>query len=201
MRIKWEIVDLSALWISKDWTQISFALTEIVAYLSGPFHRSLLSVHWKMLLWVRVIFPVSHGWQHDLFLDGKLLWSNFCLRMTQIVAYHLQGYQWENNEEIVNWLTSQMDADGNINSQSIVATNIKCVVKDAILSQIKTSTQDIPEVAREAVVELFSGLSSQQKADILRTLSHLEEKESWFLLPASSGKQNEEKNRKQGCGK
>ncbi|KAL1454989.1 hypothetical protein WDU94_009115 [Cyamophila willieti] len=88
------------------------------------------------------------------------------------------GYQWENNEEVVNWLTSQMDADGNISAQSIVATNIKCVVKDAILSQIKTSTQDIPEVAREAVVELFSGLSSQQKADVLRTLSHLEEKES-----------------------
>ncbi|KAI5726751.1 hypothetical protein M8J76_007892 [Diaphorina citri] len=88
------------------------------------------------------------------------------------------GYQWENNEEVVNWLTSQMDEEGNISSQSIVATNIKCVVKDAILSQIKTSTQDIPEVAREALVELFSGLSSQQKADVLRTLSHLEEKES-----------------------
>lgn len=88
------------------------------------------------------------------------------------------GYQWENNEEVVNWLTSQMDEEGNISSQSIVATNIKCVVKDAILSQIKTSTQDIPEVAREAVVELFTGLSSQQKADILRTLSHLEEKDS-----------------------
>uniref|UniRef100_A0A8D8LLA4 60S ribosomal protein L10 n=1 Tax=Cacopsylla melanoneura TaxID=428564 RepID=A0A8D8LLA4_9HEMI len=33
----------------------------------------------------------------------------------------------------------------NISAQAIVATNIKCVVKDAILSQIKASTQDIPE--------------------------------------------------------
>lgn len=71
-----------------------------------------------------------------------------------------------------------MDEEGNISAQSIVATNIKCVVKDAILSQIKSSTQDIPEVAREALVELFTGLSSQQKVDVLRTLSHLEEKES-----------------------
>ncbi|KAG8225798.1 hypothetical protein J437_LFUL005605 [Ladona fulva] len=87
----------------------------------------------------------------------------------------IQGYLWEKNEAVVEWLSRQLDK----NSQhSVVYSNIKCVKKDAIIQSIRNSLEDCPEAALDAVIEMVQHLSPLQRSDALRHLSHLEEEGS-----------------------
>lgn len=43
-----------------------------------------------------------------------------------------EGYKWENNEAVVNWLLEQKTRDN-----SIISHNLLCVKKDAMLHSIK----------------------------------------------------------------
>lgn len=43
-----------------------------------------------------------------------------------------EGYKWENNETVVNWLEEQLNKEN-----SIMSYNIHCVKKDALINKIK----------------------------------------------------------------
>ncbi|GLH16303.1 Uncharacterized protein GBIM_20609 [Gryllus bimaculatus] len=81
------------------------------------------------------------------------------------------AYLWENNEAVVEWFLDQQAQDP---SNSIIANNIHCVKKDAVVQNIKSSLKECPEVLLDVAAELFQHFSPQQRAEALRTLSHLE---------------------------
>ncbi|XP_066991423.2 acetyl-CoA carboxylase isoform X2 [Anabrus simplex] len=81
------------------------------------------------------------------------------------------AYLWENNREVVTWLLGQLEKGS---TNSVIANNIQCVRRDAIIQQLKTAFMECPEVILDATAELFQHLSSQQRAEALRSLTHLE---------------------------
>lgn len=81
------------------------------------------------------------------------------------------AYLWENNEAVVAWLLTQL-SEGQ--ARSVVANNLHCVKKDAIIQQIKSSLEECPDVALDAVVEIVQHLAPHQRTEALRTLSQLE---------------------------
>jgi acetyl-CoA carboxylase/biotin carboxylase 1 len=78
---------------------------------------------------------------------------------------------WENNEEVVAWLLTQL-SEGR--ARSVVASNLHCVKKDAIIQQIKSSIEECPDVALDAVFEIVRNLAPHQLTEALKTLSQLE---------------------------
>ncbi|XP_044738438.1 acetyl-CoA carboxylase isoform X3 [Chrysoperla carnea] len=80
-----------------------------------------------------------------------------------------EGYKWENNEAVVNWLLEQKTRDN-----SIISHNLLCVKKDAKLHSIKEAVEECPEIAFNAIVEMVHKLNPNQRAEIIRTLSQLE---------------------------
>ncbi|XP_071442085.1 acetyl-CoA carboxylase isoform X1 [Hetaerina americana] len=86
-----------------------------------------------------------------------------------------EGYLWEKNEVVVEWLSKQLDKSL---LHSLVVNNMKCVKKDAVIQQVRSALEDCPEAALDAVIEMVQHLSPLQRADALRHLSHLEEQGS-----------------------
>jgi len=50
-----------------------------------------------------------------------------------------QAYLWENNEAVAAWLLAQLSEEGR--ASSVVANNLHCVKKDAVIQQIKSSLE------------------------------------------------------------
>jgi hypothetical protein len=50
-----------------------------------------------------------------------------------------QAYLWEDNEAVAAWLLAQLLEEGR--ASSVVANNLHCVKKDAIIQQIKASLE------------------------------------------------------------
>ncbi|XP_075219792.1 acetyl-CoA carboxylase isoform X3 [Lycorma delicatula] len=80
------------------------------------------------------------------------------------------AYLWENNEAVVSWLSEQISAGDN----SIVANNIRCIERDAVIQQVKSALEVSPDVAMDALVEMFQTLPTHRKIEAVRILSHLE---------------------------
>lgn len=54
--------------------------------------------------------------------------------------FFLQSYLWDNNQAVVQWLTSQLDeSDGTVLADSLIGNNIKSVRKDAVINQVKST--------------------------------------------------------------
>ncbi|XP_031330897.1 acetyl-CoA carboxylase isoform X2 [Photinus pyralis] len=81
-----------------------------------------------------------------------------------------EAYRWDDNELVVEWLSYHQNKTPD---QSIIAYNIHCVKKDAVVNQIRQSLEDCPDVALDAVVEIVQKLSDNQKAEVIRILSQL----------------------------
>lgn len=81
-----------------------------------------------------------------------------------------EGYKWDNNEAVVQWFEEQLDKPAN---QSIITYNLHCVKRDAVINNIKTTLEDCPDAALDAVVSIIEKLNDNQKAEVIRTLSHL----------------------------
>nr|CAD7194928.1 unnamed protein product [Timema douglasi] len=81
------------------------------------------------------------------------------------------AYLWENNEAVVSWLLEQQQETP---GRSVLARNLTAVKKDAIIQQIKSSLEKCPEVSLDAIVEIIQHLTPHQRAEALRTLSHVE---------------------------
>ncbi|KAI4455017.1 acetyl-coa carboxylase isoform a [Holotrichia oblita] len=81
-----------------------------------------------------------------------------------------EGYRWDNNETVVQWLEEQLSKD---KEESVLGYNLHCVKKDAIINQIKDALEDCSEVALDVVVDIVQKLNDNQKAEVIRTLSQL----------------------------
>ncbi|XP_054291063.1 acetyl-CoA carboxylase-like isoform X2 [Macrosteles quadrilineatus] len=79
------------------------------------------------------------------------------------------AYLWENNESVVSWLQEQLS-----NADSTVHNNIKSVMRDAVIQQVKAALENSPDVALDALVEMFQALPPSKKSEAVRTLSYLE---------------------------
>ncbi|PSN52685.1 Acetyl-CoA carboxylase [Blattella germanica] len=82
------------------------------------------------------------------------------------------AYLYENDEAVVEWLLTQLSEEGT--ARSVVANNLHCVKKDAIIQQIKSSLEDCPDVAFDAIVEIVHHLAPHQRTEAMKTLQHLE---------------------------
>lgn len=47
-----------------------------------------------------------------------------------------EGYKWDNNETVVNWLEEQLQKNN-----SVISYNIHCVKKDALMNKIKENLE------------------------------------------------------------
>ncbi|CAH1280830.1 unnamed protein product [Diabrotica balteata] len=81
-----------------------------------------------------------------------------------------EGYKWDKNEVVVQWIEEQLQKPSH---ESIISHNIHAVKKDAVLNNIKSTLEDCPDVALDAVVAIIEKLSDNQKAEVIRTLSQL----------------------------
>jgi len=77
---------------------------------------------------------------------------SFTLIMVRFVGE--QAYLWENNEAVAAWLLAQLSEEGR--ASSVVANNLHCVKKDAVIQQIKSSL----EVCGSSLVQLVKSLLS-----------------------------------------
>lgn len=78
------------------------------------------------------------------------------------------AYLWDTNEAVVDWLEKQKVPD------SIVERNIASVKRDAIISQIKKSLEECPDIALDAVISLCEALSPANRGEVVRTLAQLD---------------------------
>lgn len=81
-----------------------------------------------------------------------------------------QSYKWDNNEAVVQWIEGQLEKPSR---ESIITHNLHCVKKDAVINLIKNTLDDCPDAALDAVVSIIEKLNDNQKAEVIRTLSHL----------------------------
>lgn len=79
-----------------------------------------------------------------------------------------EAHLWGNNQEAANWLVEQMK------ECSVVAANLNAVKRDAIISQIRRSLEERPDVALDTVIGLCQTLSSTQRGEVVRTLAQLD---------------------------
>ncbi|XP_022181493.1 acetyl-CoA carboxylase isoform X1 [Myzus persicae] len=82
------------------------------------------------------------------------------------------SYLWDNNQAVVQWLTSQLDeSDGTIVADSLIGNNIKSVRKDAVINQVKSTINDTPEVTSDVIMGMFQSLSEMQRLDLIHNLT------------------------------
>lgn len=80
-----------------------------------------------------------------------------------------ESYLWDQDESVVTWLVSQRD-----NENSVVARNMNCVRRDAVVTKIKEVLEACPEVRLDAVLEIAHRLHPSERAELQRTLAQLE---------------------------
>uniref|UniRef100_A0A0A9YFN2 Acetyl-CoA carboxylase n=3 Tax=Lygus hesperus TaxID=30085 RepID=A0A0A9YFN2_LYGHE len=83
-----------------------------------------------------------------------------------------EAYLWDDNRAVVGWLEYQLEIGET--GESIIANNMKSVQRDAIINQIKNALNESPDVAMDALVELFETLPPNKRSEALRNLSHIE---------------------------
>lgn len=79
-----------------------------------------------------------------------------------------EAHLWDNNTETVNWMLEQTK------QHSVVVTNINAIKRDTIISQIRKSLEEFPDVALDTVIGLCQTLSSNQRGEVVRTLAQLD---------------------------
>jgi len=80
-----------------------------------------------------------------------------------------EGHLWEDNKTAVEWLSAQLD-----NSKSVVVENIRCLCRDAVLTQANTLLDEYPELAVDSIVHLLQHMNAAQRAEAMRSISKLE---------------------------
>ncbi|XP_066148844.1 acetyl-CoA carboxylase isoform X1 [Euwallacea fornicatus] len=81
-----------------------------------------------------------------------------------------EGYKWDKNEVVVNWIEDQLSKPPH---KSIISHNIHAVKKDAGLSQIKDLIEECPDMTLDAIDVIIEKLNDNQKAEVIRKLSQL----------------------------
>lgn len=79
-----------------------------------------------------------------------------------------EAHKWDENKDVVEWLLKQN------NNDSVVSINVNAVKRDAIMSQIRISLDDCPDVALDAVIGLCEALSPANRGELVRALAQLD---------------------------
>lgn len=79
------------------------------------------------------------------------------------------SYLWDQDEAAVSWLESQLQ-----NENSVVSRNMTCVRRDAVITQVKNALDSCPDVRMGAILEMANSLQPNERQELLRTLSQLE---------------------------
>jgi hypothetical protein len=91
------------------------------------------------------VLEIGVCWFQSCFLQvpyreaTSLFISPLICKFIMITFVGEQAYLWENNEAVVAWLLTQLSEEGR--AHSVVANNLHCVKKDAIIQQIKSSLE------------------------------------------------------------
>ncbi|NXP75033.1 ACACB carboxylase, partial [Ramphastos sulfuratus] len=80
-----------------------------------------------------------------------------------------QGYLWDNNQVVVEWLEKHMQEDEG--SQSAIWENIKYLKRDYVLKHIRSLIQANPEVAVDCIIQMAQHITGAQKAQVAHLLS------------------------------
>ncbi|KAJ8978777.1 hypothetical protein NQ317_015501 [Molorchus minor] len=133
-----------------------------------PWRKSRAILYWRLrrrLLEDRVIKALQAA-QHELALgQGEAM-----LRRWFIKTRGLPSYKWDKDQVVVQWLEQQLSKPG---KESIISRNIHAVKKDAVISHIKFSLEESPDIAMDAISAIIEKLNDNHKAEVIRTLSHL----------------------------
>ncbi|NXY90257.1 ACACB carboxylase, partial [Alcedo cyanopectus] len=80
-----------------------------------------------------------------------------------------QGYLWDNNQVVVEWLEKHMqEEDG---TQSAIRENIKYLKRDYLLKHIRSLIQANPEVTMDCIIQMSQHITRAQKAQVAHLLS------------------------------
>lgn len=84
-----------------------------------------------------------------------------------------ESYLWDQDEAATYWLEAQRRTDN-----SVVSRNIMCVKRDAVVTRIKETLDIFPEIRLDAVLEIAHRLQPAERAELQRTLSQMETRET-----------------------
>lgn len=93
--------------------------------------------------WENMFTQISSMPFHPYFLQvfqnraASLSMTPFSCCLITVILIDKQAYLWENNEAVVSWLLTQLSEERR--DRSVVANNLHCVKKDAIIQQIKSN--------------------------------------------------------------
>uniref|UniRef100_T1JBH2 Uncharacterized protein n=1 Tax=Strigamia maritima TaxID=126957 RepID=T1JBH2_STRMM len=83
----------------------------------------------------------------------------------------VEGYLWEDNKVVVEWLLNETDEN---TTHSVIKDNIKCLKRDAALHSVYRVLTENPEVALDSLVHIMQQMSPGQRAEALRSLASCE---------------------------
>lgn len=134
-----------------------------------PWKRSRCTLYWRLrrlLLQHRVVSDILQAQPHLSVGQAEAMLRRWFIEDKTASDCYL----WDDNECVVEWLEEQRDEE-----EGTIAKNLLAVEKDAKINQIKECLEACPDIALDAVVELIHKLGPHQKAEVIRTLSQLEE--------------------------
>lgn len=79
-----------------------------------------------------------------------------------------EAHLWDNNKDMVSWMLEQKEPS------SVVVANINAIKRDAVISQIRKSLEECPDVALDTVIGLCQTLTPNQRGEVVRTLAQLD---------------------------
>jgi len=95
---------------------------------------------------------------------------------------HNQHLWDDDNRAVAEWLYSQLES-----SSSTILENIRCIQRDALTRQIQGFYNDFPSATFDSLVQLIhTGMTQQQRTDLLATLVALEAQTPKELTTSSS---------------
>uniref|UniRef100_A0A803TG53 acetyl-CoA carboxylase n=1 Tax=Anolis carolinensis TaxID=28377 RepID=A0A803TG53_ANOCA len=84
----------------------------------------------------------------------------------------LQGYLWDNNQVVVEWLEKHLkEEDG---AKSAIRDNIKYLKRDYALKHIRNLVQANPEVTMDCIIHMTQDLSRAQRTQVVRLLATMD---------------------------
>ncbi|XP_055889242.1 acetyl-CoA carboxylase-like isoform X3 [Biomphalaria glabrata] len=125
--------------------------------------RRLLEIHFKSLMKQHI--PDSTQAQLDSMLSRWFVEDRGAIHT----------YQYEDDKLTVDWLTSQMEEN------SAVMENIRCLQRDHVLSQIRSMMGSNPDIVMDSIVSMTQHMTNTQRNEVARILASLNSQEEPVL--------------------
>jgi len=134
-----------------------------------PWHRSRYLLFWRMR---RLLFEDNVKNEIQRVTPNKSDAEMHAMIRRWFIEQHGQHnqYLWDDNRCVAEWLHSQLEG-----TTSQVLSNIQCIQRDALTSQLQRLFKEFPTATFDSMVQLIhSDLSQQQRSDLLTSIVSLE---------------------------